>query len=264
MTPSTGKLLVEVDQGIAWLSLNQPARRNAISREMWQGLVDAAQWLRHSDAVRVVVLRGAGGKAFAAGADISEFDAHNANAAQSEAYAALAEQGMASLRELGKPLIAMIEGPCIGAGLGLALCADLRFAAPSARFAIPAARLGLSYGYEGIAALARLVGPSVARDILFSARHLDAAEALACGLVNAVETEEALLDRTRAYALRVAANAPLTVRASKAALDLFERTSQGAATAEVQALIAQCYDSADYAEGRKAFAEKRAPVFVGR
>jgi enoyl-CoA hydratase/carnithine racemase len=264
MTSKTDSIQVEIDDGIGWLTLNQPERHNAISRDMWLGMAEAIEGFQRSDAVRVVVLRGAGGKAFAAGADITEFDALNASAEQSVEYRAPHKRGMETLCNLDKPVIAMIQGYCIGAGLAVALTADVRFATPGSRFAIPAAKLGLGYEYDGVATLARLVGPSVARDILFSGRQLDAAEALAVGLINAVESDDTLLARTRAYAEVLARNAPLTIRASKAAMRHYERTSQAAATEEVDRLTAQCYDSRDYAEGRRAFAEKRRPRFEGR
>lgn len=263
MTSNTDSILVNIDDGIGWLTLNQPERHNAISRDMWLGIGEAAERFQKSAAVRVVVLRGAGGAAFAAGADITEFDAKNATAEQSVDFKAPHGRGMEALYNLDKPVIAMIQGYCIGAGLALALTADLRFATEGSRFAIPAAKLGLGYDYEGVATLARLVGPSVARDVLFSGRQLDAAEALAVGLVNAVEPEDKLLARTRAYAELLGRNAPLTIKASKAAVRLYERTSQASATHEIDRLIAQCYDSQDYAEGRRAFAEKRRPQFNG-
>jgi enoyl-CoA hydratase/carnithine racemase len=213
----------------------------------------------------VVVLHGAGGQAFASGADISEFEQQRANAEQKDRYGDVASAGRAALAALTKPLLAMVQGFCIGGGLALALGADLRIATPGSRFGIPAARLGLGYDYAGVAALARLVGPSVAKDMLFSARQLDAAEALRVGLVNAVVDDAQLLDHVTAYAQRVAANAPLTVQAAKAAVRLFERyaIADDAGAAEIEALVNRCFDSADYAEGRRAFMAKRVPQFKG-
>lgn len=260
---STPKMLAAVEDGVGWITINQPDKRNAMSLAMWQGLGEAAEAMQAMDAVRVVVLRGAGGQAFAAGADISEFEQHRADAAQKQRYAAIAARAHRGLAALDKPLIAMVQGWCIGGGLALALAADLRFASADARFGIPAARLGLGYEYEGLAALARLVGPSAAKDLLFSARQLAADEALRLGLVNQLLPAAALEDAVRAYAARVAANAPLTVRAAKAAVRLFERYS-AADDAEVAAAVDRCFDSADYAEGRRAFMDKRTPHFQGR
>jgi enoyl-CoA hydratase len=263
----TEKLLASVDGGIGWLTFNNPERRNAISLEMWQGLGDALQAFAQDESVRVVVLKGAGGKAFASGADITEFDQHRANAEQRRQYGEIAERGRAWLGKLDKPLIAMIQGYCIGGGLAVSLSADVRFASTGSTFGIPAAKLGLGYEYAGVAALARLVGPSNARDILFSARFMQADEALRMGLVNFVVDEDALEARVRSYAETIARNAPLTVRAAKAALNTFERYARihhPEAAADVAQLVDACFNSDDYAEGRRAFAEKRAPQFKGR
>jgi enoyl-CoA hydratase len=177
----------------------------------------------------------------------------------------VAGAGRNALARLTKPLVAMIEGWCIGGGLAIALLADVRLAAAGSRFAIPAARLGLGYEYAGVAMLARLVGPSCAKDILFSARQLGADEALRIGLVNAVLPADELRAHVEAYVARLAANAPLTIRACKAAVAVFERYSvDDAGAAEVEALVNRCFDSADYAEGRRAFLGKRRPAFTGR
>ncbi|MBX3619653.1 MAG: enoyl-CoA hydratase/isomerase family protein [Rhizobacter sp.] len=260
----TDKLLARVEGGIGWLTFNHPERRNAISLEMWAGLGDALEAFQHDDAVRVVVMKGAGGKAFASGADISEFGEKRANAEQRRQYGEVAEAGRAWLGKLDKPLIAMIQGYCIGGGLAVSLSADLRFACEGSTFGIPAARLGLGYDYGGVAALARLVGPSTARDMLFSARFMQADEALRIGLVNFVVPEAELEARVRDYAETVAANAPLTVRAAKAAVNVYERYSRTEAAAPIAQMIDACFNSDDYAEGRRAFAEKRKPQFKGR
>jgi enoyl-CoA hydratase/carnithine racemase len=207
---------------------------------------------------------GRGGKAFASGADISEFDQQRANAEQRKRYGEIAARGNLWLAQLDKPLLAMIQGFCIGGGLAVALNADVRFATPGSTFGIPAAKLGLGYEYAGVAKLARLVGPSSARDILFSARFLDAAEALRIGLLNFVVPDDELEARVRAYAGTIAGNAPLTVRAAKASVNAFERYSRLEESRELAALVDACFDSDDYKEGRRAFAEKRKPKFQGR
>jgi len=260
----TDKILARVEDGVGWITFNQPERRNAMSLAMWQGLGIAAEAFERDAQVRVVVLRGAGGKAFVSGADISEFEQHRADAVQKKSYDAVAARGHAGLAALSKPLVAMVEGYCVGGGLAIALAADVRFAAAAARFAIPAARLGLGYDYRGVAALARLVGPSAARDILFSARFLEAAEALRLGLVNFVVDEVQLEEQVRAYAARIAANAPLTVHAAKRALQLFEHYADAQDQGETAALVLRCFDSDDYKEGRRAFLAKRPPEFQGR
>jgi len=260
----TTKILAEVSEGIGWLTFNQPERRNAISLEMWQGIGDAMEMMEADADVRVVIMKGAGGKAFASGADISEFDQRRANAAQRHEYAQISVRGSQWLARFSKPLIAMIDGYCIGGGLAIALNADIRFATPGSRLGIPAARLGLGYEYPGLAALARLVGPSTARDMLFSARLLEADEALRVGLVNFIVSQESILKDVLVYAERIASNAPLTVKAAKAAVNAYEKYSQIEAASAIADLVDACFDSEDYKEGRRAFAEKRAPEFKGR
>lgn len=264
LTLSTEKILAEVEGGTGWLTFNNPARRNAMSMEMWQGVGDALEAFQNDPAVRVVVLRGAGGKAFVSGADISEFDQHRASAEQRVQYSEINSRGNRWLRQIDKPVVAMIEGFCIGGGLAIALTADVRIATPDSRFGIPAAKLGLGYDFGGLATLARLVGPSVARDILFSARFLPADEALRVGLINRIVPAGELEAEVRAYAALVAANAPLTVRAAKAALREWERDPDKRDLARIEAMVNACFDSEDYKEGRRAFAEKRPPQFQGR
>lgn len=261
----TGKIIGRVDDdGIGWLIFNQPERHNALSLEMWQGIGDVLEAFAADPAVRVAVMRGAGGKAFVSGADISEFDTRRASAAQKDEYGKIAGRANRWLATLEKPLLALIEGYCIGGGLATALSADIRIATPDSRFGIPAARLGLGYEYEGLAKLARTVGPARARDIMFSARFMGAEEALRMGLVNFVYERDDIERETIAYAERIAGNAPLTVRAAKAALNTWERGSREADVQRVAGLVNACFDSEDYKEGRRAFQEKRTPDFQGR
>jgi enoyl-CoA hydratase/carnithine racemase len=262
----TGRIVADVHDGIGWITFNHAQRRNAMSLDMWDGLGLAAEAFQRDPSVRAVVMRGAGGQAFVSGADISEFEAHRANASQKRSYDEVAARGHAGLANLDKPLIALIEGFCVGGGLAIALAADVRFATAGSRLAIPAARLGLGYDYRGLAALARLVGPSVAKDMLFSGRFIEAEEALRLGLVNFVVDAAQVEARVRDYAARVAANAPLTVRAAKAAVRLFEQgvgAADAAELAAVDTLVMRCFDSQDYEEGRRAFLDKRTPRFQG-
>jgi enoyl-CoA hydratase/carnithine racemase len=261
---STPKLLARVEGGVGYLTFNNPERRNAVSLEMWSALGDVMQAFDADDAVRVVVLEGAGGKAFASGADISEFEAQRGSSEQKEQYNKISGRGYTALARCQKPVIAMIRGYCIGGGLVIALAADLRFATQGSRFAVPAAKLGLGYDYPGVAALARLVGPARTADILYSARQLTAEEALQYGLIDFVTEDAALEQRVRDYAATISQNAPLTVRAVKASLQAYARYTQRADLEPVEALIKQCFDSEDYREGRRAFMEKRTPQFRGR
>jgi enoyl-CoA hydratase/carnithine racemase len=262
---ATQKIIGRIDDdGIGWLIFNQPERHNALSLEMWQGIGDVLETYATDPQVRVAIMRGAGGKAFVSGADISEFDSHRASAEQKDEYGKIAGRANRWLARFDKPFIALIEGYCIGGGLATALSADIRIATPDSRFGIPAARLGLGYEYEGLAKLARIVGPARARDIMFSARFMEAAEAQAMGLINFIHSREDIEARTIEYAERIATNAPLTVQAAKAALNAWERGSQADEVAAVNELVNACFDSQDYKEGRRAFREKRTPDFNGR
>lgn len=263
MKLATDKILAEVEGGIGWLTFNHPERRNAMSREMWQGLADALEAFQGAPDVRVVVMKGAGGRAFVSGADISEFDQYRASAEQKKQYSGIAGRAHHWLEQVDKPLIAMIQGHCVGGGLAIALTADVRIATPGSQFGIPAGRLGLGYDFARVAMLARVVGPSVARDMLFSARFLPAEEALRVGLINRIVTEDDLERETRAYADLIAANAPMTVRAAKAAMQEWDRDPADRDLDRVEALVNACFDSEDYKEGRRAFAEKRRPSFRG-
>jgi enoyl-CoA hydratase/carnithine racemase len=263
ITLPTPKILAEVRDGIGWLTINQPEKRNAISVAMWEAIGIAVERFAADPAVRVVVMRGAGGKAFAAGADISEFEKVRADASAQEEYArrtAGARQGLAGLK---KPLIAMVQGFCIGGGLAVALHADFRIASSDSRFGVPAARLGIAYGMEGLERLVALVGPSKAKEILFLARRHSAEEALAMGLVNAVVPPERLEEEVTTWAREMAANAPLSIRASKETIDQLAGDPARRDPARIEALGRACFDSADYAEGRRAFMEKRVPQFTG-
>ncbi len=260
----TDKLLVEVTGPVAVVTFNNPAKRNALSREIRDALPGALAALQDDRDVRVVVATGAGDKAFVSGADISEFGEQRTSPEARAAY----DKGMAALSNswasLDKPIIAMIRGFCIGGGLLTALQADIRIASDDSQFGVPAARLGLGYGFSGVSTLMSLVGPSWTAEILFSARRFSAAEALQMGLVNRVVPAVALRDAVMGLADSIAANAPLTVAAAKAAILEARRSPDQRDLARVEAMIEACFRSADYLEGQRAFAEKRPPAFTGR
>jgi len=260
----SGRILVEKEGPLGWLIFDHPERRNAISLEMWQELPKAAQSLADDPELRVVVLRGAGEIAFVSGADISEFEGMRTGAAAAAEYEETTGRAFGTLANLDLPVLAMIHGFCVGGGMATALAADLRYAADDAVFAIPAARLGLAYHPGGIEALEKLVGPSVAKEILFSARRYTAPEAQALGLVNRVFPKAALEREVRSIAAAIAANAPLTVRSVKTLVRELGRDGPNRDRAAMSDSIRRCFESDDYKEGVRAFLEKRPPRFRGR
>ena len=256
-------LIAENTGAVARLTFNRPEKHNAIDYAMWRGIRAAMEAFAAEGAVRVIVVRGAGGRAFSAGADISEFESRRGRDTL-DAYNRAAGEAYAALSECVKPTIARIEGYCIGGGLGLALGCDLRIAAEGARFGIPAARLGLGYEYAGLKTLVDLVGPAAAKEILFTARRFDAREAAAIGLVNRVVDPAGLDAAVGECAATIAENAPLTVRACKRIVAETLKDPGARDLALCDRLVAECYASEDYVEGRRAFMQKRRPRFRGR
>ncbi len=263
MKLNTDKMIAEKEGHIGWITFNNPARRNAVSLEMWEALGVIVSDFQQDDNIRVIVLKGAGDKAFVSGADISEFEEKRNSPASEEEYAKKSALGSGMLYQLDKPLIAMIQGFCIGGGLAIALSADIRFATDDSKFGIPAAKLGLGYGYSGIKILSDLVGPSHAKDILFTARFMGAEEALRIGLINRILSRDELESTVRDYARMIANNAPLTVKTAKAAVREAIKDPEDRDLARIAKMVDECFDSKDYAEGRSAFMEKRKPVFIG-
>ena len=258
-----GRIHVEKEGPLGWLIFDHPERRNAISHEMWEALPKAAQALGEAPEIRVVVLRGAGDVAFVSGADISEFEGRRTGQDAAADYEATTGRAFGAIANLSKPVLAMIHGFCVGGGLATALAADLRYAADDARFAIPAARLGLAYHPGGIEALSALVGPSAAKEVLFTARRYSAAEALALGLVNRVFPKAELEPEVRRIAESIAGNAPLTLRSAKVVVRELGREGAARDRAAMSASIRRCFESEDYKEGVRAFLEKRSPRFRG-
>ena len=259
----TEKMIARKEDHVGWMIFNNPARRNALSLEMWTAMGDIMADFQADEEIRVAVMAGAGEKAFVSGADISEFEKHRSTADAEEEYNRISSSAQSILKDFDKPLIAMIQGFCIGGGLAVALTADIRIASEDSQFAIPAARLGLGYGFDGLKVLSDLVGPSSAKDILFSARRLDATEAIRIGLVNQVVPSESLEDAVRTYVEKLSANAPLTIRAAKAAVNEGLKDPASRDLEKLESNIRTIFDSEDYKEGRRAFMEKREPVFRG-
>ena len=261
MKLSTDKMLAKKEGSIGWMTFNNPERRNAMSLEMWEATAEIMTEFQNDPDIRVVVMQGAGDKAFVSGADISQFEKERSDAAAAERYGKRSEAGRKAIRDFDRPLIAMIRGYCMGGGLGIAMSADLRFAAEGSIFGIPAARLSIAYTGENIFNLFNLVGPSRAKDILYSAKRFPAEEALSIGLINRIFPAGDLEKETRAYCETLADNAPLSIKAHKVILaELCKETPNHDAIA---AVAETCFNSADYKEGRTAFMEKRKPVWQG-
>lgn len=257
------KVLARKENGVGCLVFNNPERHNALSLDMWEAAGRVLDDFAADNAVRVVVLSGAGGKAFVSGADISRFEDERANVAAIDAYNAVVDRTTSTLYEFPKPTIAQIAGYCLGGGVALAICCDLRFCSDNSRFAVPAAKLGLGYVYVGLKKLVDLVGPAFAKEIFFTARQFDAEEARIMGLVNRVLPAADLETYVRDTAAMIAANAPLTVAAAKFAINQAVKDESARDLARCDALVRECFVSNDYVEGRRAFMEKRKPAFTG-
>jgi enoyl-CoA hydratase len=259
----TDKLIARKDAGVGTVTFNNPKRLNAMSLDMWEATKRALDQFAADDTVRVVVLTGAGGKAFVSGADISKFESERASLEAARAYNAKSEAAFAGIYEFPKPTIAMIRGYCMGGGLGVASCCDLRICSDNSTFGVPAAKLGLGYGYAGLKRLTDIVGPAFAKEIFYTARQFDAREAYDMGLVNRVVPQAELEGAVKKITDTISANAPLTIKAVKYTVGEIFKDESKRNVARVNEMVEQCFMSRDYAEGRTAFMEKRKPVFTG-
>lgn len=259
-----GKLLLSIDDGIGILTFNNPEKLNAISVEIAEGLADALTAMQTDPAVRVLILTGAGEKAFISGGDISQFEKTrpNAEVAARSAEKFRARQGL--LANFPKPTISAIRGYCLGGGLGTALNTDIRIAAHGSRFGIPAARLGIAYGFDGLNRLVALVGPSRARLILYTGMRFSAEEALSFGLIDRLVSPEELWPATLEIAKQISVNAPLAISAAKITIGEILKDHHKRNMQAVADIGTKCMDSEDFREGRRAFMEKRTPKFSGR
>ncbi|MCP4227647.1 MAG: enoyl-CoA hydratase [Actinomycetia bacterium] len=260
----TPYMKAEVVDGIGRMTFNNPERRNAMKMEMNEAIAEILASFQADDRVRVVVMEGAGDKAFVSGADISEFETHRSTPEGRERFDAVAAAAGRAFASLDKPLIAKIRGFCMGGGLATALQADIRISADDGQFGIPAARLGLGYGFNGIHKLIGLIGPAMTSEVMMTARRFSAEEAFAMGLINRV-VPAADLDATVAeLASQIAANAPLTVKAAKAAVGEAVKDPERRDLDRIAVMVETCFNSEDYIEGRRAFMEKRQAEFKGR
>jgi enoyl-CoA hydratase/carnithine racemase len=260
----TDKMIAEKEGAIGWITFNNPARRNAVSMAMWEALADIVRDYEKDSAIRVIVLKGAGDKAFVSGADISEFEEKRSSPETTKIYNQAAGTANEELTHARKPTIAMIRGYCIGGGVSVALSCDLRIAADDAKFGVPAAKLGLGYEAKGVRKLMDVVGPAFAKEIFYTARQFTAAEAVAMGLINRMLPQAQLEAYVRDCAGTIAANAPLTVASIKTIIGEMAKDESARDMALCQTVVDICFSSADYVEGRTAFMAKRKPVFKGR
>jgi enoyl-CoA hydratase/carnithine racemase len=259
----TDKMLSRKDGSVGYVIFNNPERHNAVSLDMWDATARILDDFAKDDKIRVVVLTGAGGKAFVSGADISRFGDERSNEEAIARYGTAVEKANAAVHEFPKPTIAMIRGYCIGGGVGLAVCCDLRICGESSRFAVPAAKLGLGYTYNGLKRLVDVVGPAFAREIFYTARQFHAEEMVEMGFINRMVPDSEVESYVKNYADTIAANAPLTVNAVKFIVGEVMKDESKRDLKACADMVAKCFASRDYVEGRQAFMEKRKPVFTG-
>jgi enoyl-CoA hydratase/carnithine racemase len=259
----TDKVLSRKEGGVGYIVFNNPERHNAMSLDMWAAMGRIMDEFKTDDSLRCVVLSGAGTKAFVSGADISRFGAERSSEEAVAHYNATTEKASLALHTYPKPTIAMIRGYCIGGGLGIAMCCDLRIATAQSTFAVPAAKLGLGYGHAGVKRLLDVVGPSFTKEIFYLARQFNAEEAQTMGLINRVVADAELESYVKKYAETIAGNAPLTIKALKNVVGELLKDESKRDVAGMEAVVNACFKSKDYIEGRDAFMEKRKPAFTG-
>jgi enoyl-CoA hydratase len=258
------RIVAEKQGPVGWLTFNNPARRNAISIDMWEAIPKVLDRFEQDPEVRAIVLKGEGDKAFVSGADVSQYEKQRSSAEGIQYYEEIAGRVAERLQNCDKVIIAMIRGYCLGAGVNIALLSDLRIASDDAKLGIPAAKLGLGYRASSLKNLVDIVGPAYAREVLITGRHFSAAEAKAMGLVHRVVPVAELEPLVLEYCATISENAPLTIRASKRIIRELLKSSAAFDAQACAAMVKACFESQDYIEGRRAFMEKRKPVFQGK
>ncbi len=256
------QILVERDGTLATVTLNRPDKLNALTKPMWRRLGEAMRELSADDALRCVVIRGAGGKAFAPGNDIAEFETERSDFDQGKAYGAILHDALGAIADCRHPVVALIEGICVGGGLEIAALADIRICGEGSRFGVPINKLGLVMAHAELAALVQLAGRATALEMLLEGRVFGAREALDKRLVHRVMPDAEVEAEAYATARRIAAGAPLVARWHKQFLRELEA---GAPLTDAQRDEGfRCYDTEDFRIGYRAFLAKTAPAFVGR
>ncbi len=258
------RIITACEGAIGRVTINNPARHNAVSNDMWLAVAEAMAAFEADPAVRVITFQGAGDRAFVSGADISRMEGDRARGAAVTRSGGPFAVACAAVYAVTKPTVAIIRGWCLGGGMGLAVSCDLRICSDDSRFGIPAAKLSIGYSADGLQRIVDIAGVAAAKEIIYTARQYTAPEMLRMGLVNRMLPAAGLADFARDYISGIAAGAPLTIAAAKATLDQLARSEGDRDWTRAEALIAQCGTSADHAEGTRAFMEKRPPVFTGR
>lgn len=261
---SNDKILIDHTGPIARLVINNPSKRNAMSLDMWCAIPDAIAKLDKDPDIHLIIVTGIGNTAFVSGADISEFDEVRGDTKSATHYDDMNARAYRAIRNAKTPSIALIQGFCMGGGFGLAAACDLRLSNSSGKFGIPAGKLGVGYPTEAIADIVHLVGPANAKEIYLTAKVYNAKQAMTIGFLNEIYPDEKFEEQAQAYCQKIASLAPLSAQYHKAGINQAIGQRDCVTMEQLRAMAATCFDSADYAEGRTAFMEKRKPNFIGQ